>query len=259
MNRNYTQAALSTVVLFSVFFSLAGCSSSQHLGLKNKVTLKPQDIPSLYRSPTADDNIGEAVAKLQDGIQQAELAADADSIDNTEAIIAETLAADTLAADKLAAETPGDETLLTQTAQNTTEDQSDAKASATNSTAELNEEALAAEKIGNCEKINAEIAMIDAGLGEKAEDSPPQAKATAMQRLGSYFKDMAVETIKGPFQPVIQSVRAATNADEKDRIKAETASRGNVRRAYLMGYGQGLGCVDVEDGEPDIEALESDG
>lgn len=98
------------------------------------------------------------------------------------------------------------------------------------------------DSLNDCDKIGAEIALIDQGLGQKAEDSAPQAKATAGQRVGSYFKDLALETIKGPFQPIIQSVRAATNADEKDRVRAEAVNRGSVRRAYLMGYSEGLGC-----------------
>ncbi len=210
-----------SVLIGTVVFLLVGCSSSE------KITLKPQDIPTLYSTPLEKNNT-----------EQTSVAAnEINSAANPEPI------------SPGANIEPAAVVASSQAARST--------ATALNNDSE-NNEITAQKQNPNCENIHSEITMIDAGLGQKAQDTPPKTKPTAMQRVGNYFKDMAVETIKGPFQPIIQSVRAATNAEEKDRSQAEATSRGKVRRAYLMGYGQGLGCA-TETGEPDLETLESDG
>jgi hypothetical protein len=93
-----------------------------------------------------------------------------------------------------------------------------------------------------CEQIAAEIARIDAGLGTGAVETPPAPPATATQRVASYGKGLAVESVKGVVQPLIQTKRAIMNDEAKEKRAAEATARGNIRRAYLKGMQEGTPC-----------------
>ena len=98
-----------------------------------------------------------------------------------------------------------------------------------------------------CDGIAAEIAMIDTGLGSPAEDSAPNlTPPSALNRVGSYGKNLVQETLLGVVQPLIQTKRALFNDDEKERVLDDTITRGTTRRAYLMGLNDGAKCSPAE-------------
>ena len=100
-----------------------------------------------------------------------------------------------------------------------------------------------ADDLEKCDAIFAEITLLDSGLGSPAEDTGPEAKASAGTRAINYGKNLAVETAKGFVQPILQTKRAIMNDDEKERRAAEAIDRGNTRRAYLMGLADGIPCA----------------
>lgn len=94
-----------------------------------------------------------------------------------------------------------------------------------------------------CGAIQAELAALDATLGGPAEEAPPPVPAGAGARWGAYGKNVVVQTVIGPLQPIIQTVRAASNSDEKARLATQTEQRAEIRRAYLIGSRDGAGCL----------------
>jgi hypothetical protein len=93
-----------------------------------------------------------------------------------------------------------------------------------------------------CSEISAEITKLDTGLGGAAQETPPAAKPTALDRAASFGKNLAVESVKGVVQPVIQTKRAIMNDEAKEKRALEAAERGKIRRAYLKGMYEGLAC-----------------
>ncbi|MFO1370823.1 MAG: hypothetical protein U1F46_17725 [Marinagarivorans sp.] len=93
-----------------------------------------------------------------------------------------------------------------------------------------------------CSSISAEINKLDSGLGGAAVETPPAAKPTAMDRATSFGKNLAIESVKGVVQPVIQTKRAIMNDEANEKRALEAAQRGNIRRAYLKGIYEGLAC-----------------
>lgn len=98
-----------------------------------------------------------------------------------------------------------------------------------------------------CAAMADEVAMLDAGLGGPAEEIPPPVPAGAASRWGDYGKDLVVQTVIGPLQPIIQTVKAASNYDDKTRLRTETDARAATRRAYLLGRMDGAGCANLND------------
>jgi len=95
---------------------------------------------------------------------------------------------------------------------------------------------------GSCASMATEISEIDAGLGRGAIDDGPPVPATAGARWADYGKDLIVQTVIGPLQPIIQTVKASINYDDKKRIQSESIERAEMRRAFLIGKMDGLGC-----------------
>lgn len=98
-----------------------------------------------------------------------------------------------------------------------------------------------------CAAMANEIARLDAGLGGPAEEIPPPAPAGAAARWGDYGKDLIVQTVIGPLQPIIQTVKAASNYDDKTRLRSEIDLRASTRRAYLLGRMDGADCANLDD------------
>ena len=100
-----------------------------------------------------------------------------------------------------------------------------------------------------CSEIASEIDEISTGLGSSAIEEPPNtAWPTVAERAGSFLYNLASQTVLGVVQPVIQTKRAIFNDDEKEKRLAESVERGQIRRAYLIGFAQASGCdqpVDV--------------
>lgn len=94
-----------------------------------------------------------------------------------------------------------------------------------------------------CEAINLELNGLSAALGgEAVEMIVDMDGPSATDRIMSYGKNMAVETVKGYVQPFIQTKRALFNDDEKERRAEEAEDRGVIRRAYLTGLAAGIPC-----------------
>lgn len=94
-----------------------------------------------------------------------------------------------------------------------------------------------------CEAIFEEINTLNIGLGTTTAEEAPAPQATTSDRFLDYAKDFAFETIKWPFQPILQTKRAIFNDEEKARLQGEGELRGQVRRAYLMGVARGIPCA----------------
>jgi hypothetical protein len=94
-----------------------------------------------------------------------------------------------------------------------------------------------------CTKMLEEIQFIDNGLGSPAEETPIPAPPTTWERVSLYGKNLFVQTILGPIQPIIQTVRALTSADAKAQAEALGRERALVRRAYLLGGMDANHCV----------------
>lgn len=93
-----------------------------------------------------------------------------------------------------------------------------------------------------CAAIAAEIETLDTGLGGPVSDSAPLQPATAGQRWGSYGKNLFVQSIMGPFQPLIQTARAANNSEDKELLAQDRLNRASLRRAYLRGSWDSADC-----------------
>lgn len=112
-----------------------------------------------------------------------------------------------------------------------------------------------------CHAIDLELNGLSAALGGPAVEIIAEMDGpTIRERLMTYGKGMAVETVKGYVQPFIQTKRALFNDDEKERRAEEAADRGVVRRAYLIGLAEGIPC-DFDPVEPtqNLEAEDAEG
>ena len=92
-------------------------------------------------------------------------------------------------------------------------------------------------------EIETEIAKLDAELGGPATEMSPAPTLTKGQRAAAYDKKLAIETVKGYVQPIVQTKCAIMNDDEKDRRATEAADRGAIRRAYRQGLSEGIPCT----------------
>jgi len=94
----------------------------------------------------------------------------------------------------------------------------------------------------NCAAMAAEIDTLSSGLGGPPTDSMPPIPATAGARWADYGKDVTVQTLIGPLQPIIQTVKASINYDDENRLETENRNRAQSRRAYLLGAMDGANC-----------------
>lgn len=196
----------TTLVVSSICF-LQACSTVP------KHSLLPEDIPTLYSAPALQQVGEQAKLKLEDAAS-AELDAVQGHIDHTLEQANSALAPAQLEV-----------------------------ASLSPAIAALSSDAVEqADPLDKCAAIAAEIATIDAGLGEPAEEKPPAPPPTTAQKIGRSFYDIAVQSILGPVQVVIQTKRAIFGDAEKERRGAEALERGTTRRAYLMGYAGAENC-----------------
>jgi len=125
---------------------------------------------------------------------------------------------------------------------------------------ELEDETLtvAERNAKRCDAIDLELNGLSAALGGPAGEVAANLDGPGMgDRLMSYGKDMAVETVKGYVQPLLQTKRALFNDAEKERRAEEAQDRGVIRRAYLIGIADGIPC-DFAPVVGELDALNSD-
>ncbi|HYM18104.1 MAG TPA: hypothetical protein VEU06_06035 [Micropepsaceae bacterium] len=92
----------------------------------------------------------------------------------------------------------------------------------------------------DCHELNAEIAELDGVLGPDLDIAPAKKdsikKATSDTVLGA-----ARDTASG-FIPYRGVVRRVSGAEERSKTISQAQLAGSVRRAYLKGMGEHMGC-----------------
>ena len=92
----------------------------------------------------------------------------------------------------------------------------------------------------SCETLSAEIAVLDGALGhdlDAAADSKPSNKDKAI--------DQAIDaggSAASSFIPYRGVVRFVSGAEKHDKLVAESVLAGSIRRGYLKGVGEAMGC-----------------
>lgn len=215
----------------AVLIAIGGCATSQ-------ISLQPNDVPRLYGNPGQTPVNPTAALPLQEDSARAPLLQPLPAMSGGPR-------------NKLSVKAKHNQT-SPETDDNSeqieTQKESDTIAATSDLEVAVEEEKTATHETDNiCTKIDSEITMIDTELGAEAIDAPPQTPPTSSQKVLRYLKNVAIETLKGPLQPVIQSVRAVTDADEKERARAESIERGSMRRAYLLGYREAHNCPPVDE------------
>ena len=95
----------------------------------------------------------------------------------------------------------------------------------------------------SCDVIAEEVAALDAVLGPD-HDWPSRDKSLG-QRGGQAAGDAIVDAVRSGATSVIPArgvVRWISGADRHDRKVNQAIERGQIRRAYLKGLGEALGC-----------------
>ena len=93
---------------------------------------------------------------------------------------------------------------------------------------------------GACEALNSEIGELDKALGPDLDLAKGDDKSVS-KRVSDVTFDLARGAVSGliPFRGV---VRYVTGAEKRAREINEALIAGTVRRSYLKGYGEMLGC-----------------
>ena len=93
----------------------------------------------------------------------------------------------------------------------------------------------------NCQALDAEIQALDAALGPDF-DLPGGKGASLSKKLTDATFNLAHSTVSSviPYRGVVREV---TGAEKRARNLNEALLAGTVRRAYLKGYGEMLGCA----------------
>ncbi len=87
----------------------------------------------------------------------------------------------------------------------------------------------------DCSRLGAEIGALDSALGPDADLEPPSAERN----------DLGLRLVIGGVRsaiPYFGWVRRLSGAERREREVFAAREAGNIRRAYLKGLGQGLGC-----------------
>lgn len=95
-------------------------------------------------------------------------------------------------------------------------------------------------KGGDCRAINSEIGDLDKALGPDLDLATGEDKSVS-KKVSDMTFDLARGAVSGliPFRGV---VRYVTGAEKRARAINEALIAGTVRRSYLKGYGEMLGC-----------------
>ena len=96
-----------------------------------------------------------------------------------------------------------------------------------------------------CTVLADEVRTLDEALGPDLDVPKDSSKPTLMERGTVTVGDAAVDALKGAAGDLIPFrswVRKLTGAERHSREVAAAITAGIVRRAYLKGFGQNLGC-----------------
>lgn len=98
----------------------------------------------------------------------------------------------------------------------------------------------------SCSALAAEVAALDAVLGADLDTPPPPNDPGLVERGANAAGDAAVGALRGAAEGVVPFrgwVRKLTGAERYSRAVAAAIAAGTVRRSYLKGIGQSLGCA----------------
>lgn len=107
---------------------------------------------------------------------------------------------------------------------------------------------------GGCPNILYEIGQLDAVLGE--ESYQPRDRRSLTSRGADAASDAAVDAagdMAGDMVPFRGWVRRLSGASRAERDYAQAIEMGQMRRAFLRGYGASLGCRAVVPAPPPAE------
>ena len=93
----------------------------------------------------------------------------------------------------------------------------------------------------DCPTLSSELEALEAVLGPGLDDADT-GEATLKEKARAKAFDIARGAASG-FIPHRGAVRFVTGAEKHDRLVREATFAGEIRRAYLKGLGESLGCV----------------
>jgi hypothetical protein len=97
----------------------------------------------------------------------------------------------------------------------------------------------------SCDSLAVEVSKLDAVLGMDLDAPPGDSSPSLIERGGEAVGDAPVGAIRGATEGVVpfrRWVRKITGAERYSKEVAAAIAAGTVRRAYLKGIGQNLGC-----------------
>ena len=98
---------------------------------------------------------------------------------------------------------------------------------------------------GNCETIITEVVELNEALGPDLDARKPTADPSMLKKGGTMAEESAIDALRSTTKGVIPFrswVRKLTGAERHSREVANAITAGIVRRAYLKGLGESLGC-----------------
>lgn len=97
-----------------------------------------------------------------------------------------------------------------------------------------------------CPEITNEVRALDAALGADLDTPPTVSNPGLVERGGNAVGDAANDALRGAAESVIPFrgwIRKLDGAERHSKQVAAAIAAGAVRRAYLKGVGQELGCL----------------
>lgn len=98
----------------------------------------------------------------------------------------------------------------------------------------------------DCTALSNEVRALDGALGADLDTPPTASNPGLIARGSSLVGDAANDALKGAAQSVIPLrgwVRKLDGAERHSKAVAAAIAAGSVRRAFLQGVGQALGCA----------------
>lgn len=98
----------------------------------------------------------------------------------------------------------------------------------------------------SCATLATEVQALDAALGPDL-DAPGASQEAGLAEQGAQaVGDAAIGAVRGAAEGVLPFrgwLRKLTGAERRDREQAAAIAAGTIRRAYLKGMGQSMGCT----------------
>lgn len=98
----------------------------------------------------------------------------------------------------------------------------------------------------SCAALATEIQALDAALGADLDVPGPVSEAGLADQGVQAVGDAAIGAVRSTAEGVLPFrgwLRKLTGAERRDREQAAAIAAGTIRRAYLKGMGQSLGCL----------------